>query len=149
MCIRDRQHLNRWLVDNGYMSAVSAANGKGSMMMANWSRTQAYAIGLNSIYLNLAGREGQGSVSPDDKEAVANRLRDQLLQWRDERGRQVVGHVWHQHEAFDGPLVSYGPDLVVGFAPGFRASAQTGLGEWERDALEPNRDHWGADHRCV
>ena len=130
------------------MNAPSGGEGKGSMMMANWSRTQAYAIGLNSIYLNLAGREGQGSVSPDDKEAVANRLRDQLLQWRDERGRQVVGHVWHQHEAFDGPLVSYGPDLVVGFAPGFRASAQTGLGEWERVALEPNRDHWGADH-CI
>jgi len=113
-------HLNRWLVDNGYMNAPSGGEGKGSMMMANWSRTQAYAIGLNSIYLNLAGREGQGSVSPD----------------------------WHQHEAFDGPLVSYGPDLVVGFAPGFRASAQTGLGEWERVALEPNRDHWGADH-CI
>ena len=143
-----KAHLNRWLVDNGYMSAVSAANGKGSMMMANWSRTQAYAIGLNSIYLNLAGREGQGSVSPDEQEAVANRLRDQLLQWRDERGRAVIGHVWRQHEAFDGPLVSYGPDLVIGFAPGFRASAQTGLGEWERDTLEPNRDHWGADH-CI
>ena len=64
-------HLNRWLVDNGYMNAPSGGEGKGSMMMANWSRTQAYAIGLNSIYLNLAGREGQGSVSPDDKEAVA------------------------------------------------------------------------------
>lgn len=141
-------HLNRWLLDNNYMTAPSGTGGKGSMMMANWSRTQAYAIGLNSIYLNLAGREGQGSVSPDEKEAVANRIRDGLLQWRDERGRQVVGHVWHQHEAFDGPLTSYGPDLVVGFAPGFRASAQTGLGEWEAQTLEPNRDHWGADH-CI
>ena len=141
-------HLNRWLLDKGYMVAPSGTGGKGSMMMANWSRSQAYAIGLNSVYLNLAGREGQGSVSPDQREAVANRIRDELLQWRDERGRQVVGHVWHQHEAFDGPLVSYGPDLLVGFAPGFRASAQTGLGEWEATALEPNRDHWGADH-CI
>lgn len=140
-------HLNRWLVENGYMSA-SSNGGKGSMSKANWSRTQAYAIGLNSIYLNLAGREGQGSVSPADQDAVANRLRDGLLQWRDERGRQVVGHVWTQSEAFDGPLASYGPDLVVGFAPGFRASAQTGLGEWESTALEPNNDHWGADH-CI
>ena len=115
------------------------------MMMANRPRTQAYAIGLNSIYLNMAGREGKGSVSPDDREAVANRLRDGLLQWRDERGRQVVGHVWHQHEAFDGPLASYGPDLVIGYAPGFRGSAQTGLGEWETQPLEPNRAHWGAD----
>ena len=141
-------HLNRWLLDNDYLIAPSGTGGKGSMMMANWPRTQAYAIGLNSIYLNMAGREGKGSVSPDDREAVANRLRDGLLQWRDERGRQVVGHVWHQHEAFDGPLASYGPDLVIGYAPGFRGSAQTGLGEWETQPLEPNRDHWGADH-CI
>jgi predicted AlkP superfamily phosphohydrolase/phosphomutase len=141
-------HLNRWLLDHNYLIGPSGSAGKGSMMMANWSRTQAYAIGLNSIYLNLAGREGQGSVSPDEKEAVANRIRDDLLQLRDERGRQVVGHVWHQHEAFDGPLTSYGPDLVVGFASGFRASAQTGLGEWEAQTLEANRDHWNADH-CI
>ena len=49
-----KAHLNRWLVDNGYMSAVSAANGKGSMMMANWSRTQAYAIGLNLSLIHIS-----------------------------------------------------------------------------------------------
>jgi hypothetical protein len=38
--------------------------------------------------------------------------------------------------------------MVVGFSPGYRASAQTGLGEWEETSIEPNHDHWGADH-CV
>lgn len=140
-------HLNRWLVDQGYISA-RANGGTGSLSDVNWSGTQSYAIGLNSIYLNLAGREGKGCVSPGQQEVVVDRLRDDLLQWRDERGNRVINQVWRQREAFDGPLTSYGPDLVVGFSPGFRASAQTGLGEWRADALEPNRDHWGADH-CI
>jgi hypothetical protein len=37
---------------------------------------------------------------------------------------------------------------VLGFSPGYRASAETGLGKWEEAGVEPNHDHWGADH-CV
>jgi len=51
-------------------------------------------------------------------------------------------------EALTGPLAKYGPDLIVGYAPGFRASPQTGLGEWEKKSMEVNQDHWGADH-CI
>jgi hypothetical protein len=51
-----------------------------------------------------------------------------------------------KHEAFSGPYTRFGPDLVVGYAPGYRASAETGLGKVPPMALEENRDHWGADH---
>jgi hypothetical protein len=51
-------------------------------------------------------------------------------------------------EAFSGPFVDHGPDLIIGYAPGYRASADTGLGKWGLVPLTPNRDHWGADH-CV
>lgn len=47
-----------------------------------------------------------------------------------------------------GSMSKYGPDLVLGYSPGFRASAQTGLGEWETQSIEQNRDHWNADH-CI
>ncbi len=56
--------------------------------------------------------------------------------------------MWRQDEAFEGPLAAYGPDLVVGFAPGYRASAETGLGEWRAESVVANHDAWGADH-CV
>jgi hypothetical protein len=36
----------------------------------------------------------------------------------------------------------------VGYAPGYRASSETGLGQWKATALEPNGDHWGGDH-CI
>jgi hypothetical protein len=36
--------------------------------------------------------------------------------------------------------------LVVGYNAGFRASRETGMGEWGPDEIEANNDHWGADH---
>ncbi len=140
-------HLNRWLVAHGYLTP-KAAGDAGSFQNVDWSQSRAYAIGLNSVYLNMAGREGQGIVTVSEQGATVNRLCDELLQWQGENGRSVIQKVWRQNEAFDGPLTAYGPDIMVGFAPGFRASAQTGLGGWEKESLEPNRDHWGADH-CI
>ncbi|MCP4423682.1 MAG: hypothetical protein GY803_04235 [Chloroflexi bacterium] len=142
-----KAHLNRWLLERGYLTPQEAG-GAGSFQNVDWSQSQAYAIGLNSVYLNMQGREGKGIVTAAEKEATLKRLCDELLQWKGKGGTAVVQKVWRQSEAFEGPLAQYGPDIMVGFAPGFRASAQTGLGAWEKNSLEPNRDHWGADH-CI
>jgi predicted AlkP superfamily phosphohydrolase/phosphomutase len=142
-----KAHLNRWLIDHGYLTPKEG-NGAGSFSNIDWSQTEAYGIGLNSLYLNLNGREGKGIVAAGEKEALLDRLCNQLQQWEGPNGRSVVQNVWRQSEAFDGPLTTYGPDLLVGFAPGFRASSETGLGGWEADAVTPNNDHWGADH-CI
>lgn len=142
-----KAHLNRWLLDHGYITPKERKD-VGSFSDVDWSKSQAYAIGLNSIYLNQAGREGKGIVTGEERDTLLRRMCDELLQWQGPDGRSVVQKVWRQHEAFDGPLSSYGPDIMVGFAPGYRASSQTGLGAWEKESTEPNRDHWGADH-CI
>lgn len=131
-------HLNRWLIDQGWLEA------EGDRIA--WGQSQAYALGLNSLYLNQAGREGQGQVPATEREATLATLRDTLLRWRGPDGRAVVQQAWTREEAFEGPLLPYAPDLVVGYAPGYRASAQTGLGGWEAQSLEANHDHWGGDH---
>ena len=140
-------HVNRWLLDNGYLQA-KAPKPAGSFTDVDWSQSRAYAIGLNSLYLNLAGREGQGRVQASEKEGLLMELCDGLQQWSGPDGGPVLQHVWRREETFDGPLSAYGPDLVVGFAPGFRASAATGLGAWHAQTVEANHDHWGADH-CI
>jgi predicted AlkP superfamily phosphohydrolase/phosphomutase len=138
-------HLNRWLVERGYLVATGE-NKSGDLQNVDWSRSHAYAVGLNSLYLNLVGREGRGCVQPGQRDSLADKLRDGLSSWRGPDGRPVVTQVWRQAEVFEGPLAAYGPDLVVGYAPGYRASAETGLGKWGKTCIEPNRDHWGADH---
>jgi predicted AlkP superfamily phosphohydrolase/phosphomutase len=140
-------HLNRSLVERGYLVPKGHSE-SGSLQEVDWSQSQAYAIGLNSVYLNLVGREGQGCVQASQKEASINRLRDDLLRWCGPDGRPVIQQVWRQDDVFEGPLATHGPDIVVGFSPGYRASAQTGLGKWGTTSIEPNHDHWGGDH-CV
>jgi predicted AlkP superfamily phosphohydrolase/phosphomutase len=138
-------HLNRWLIDRGYL-VLKNHKDSGKLEDVDWCRSRAYALGLTSIYLNQAGREGQGVVQEADRDVLLDQIKADLLGWRGPDGRGVVHGVWRREEIYNGPLTAYGPDLVVGFNTGYRGSAQTGLGEWEKDALEPNRDHWGADH---
>jgi predicted AlkP superfamily phosphohydrolase/phosphomutase len=138
-------HLNRWLVEQGYLK-TSKNDAEGSLKDVDWSQSRAYAIGLNSIYLNQSGREGQGVVDPVERADTLKRLEEVLLQWKGPDGQPVVKSVGIQEEIYQGPLVEYGPDIIVGYSPGYRASAETGLGEWENDAIEKNEDHWGADH---
>lgn len=142
--------LNRWLINQGYLQpkSTSPANGKGSLQDIDWTRSQAYAVGLNSLYLNLQGREGQGSLPVEAIEPTLEKLRSELLAWNGLDGKSVLQRVLFKHEAFQGPMTPYGPDLVLGYAPGYRASAETGLGRWERDVISLNSDHWGADH-CI
>jgi predicted AlkP superfamily phosphohydrolase/phosphomutase len=136
-------HVNRWLMDNDYLVMK---NGGSDLGGADWSRTKAYAVGLNSLYLNVAGREGQGSVSADELEQTLSGLRDRLSAWKDADGTTVIQKVRLKHETYSGPYTRFGPDLVVGYAPGYRASSETGLGKTSNVLMESNTDHWGADH---
>ncbi|NIM94450.1 MAG: hypothetical protein GTO18_12175 [Anaerolineales bacterium] len=140
-------HLNRWLTEKGYLTAKEPKE-QGGLNDLDWRQSQAYAVGLSSIYLNLEGREAQGIVKVEEVERLKGSLRSELMNWTGPDGRNVVHNVWFGEEAFVGPYVQLGPDLVVGFNTGYRGSAETGLGKWKEDALEANRDHWGADH-CI
>jgi predicted AlkP superfamily phosphohydrolase/phosphomutase len=96
---------------------------------------KAYAIGLNGLYLNHK-----------DPVALAD-LRAQLLAWRDPaNGQRIVEVLIATHPA---PVnANIAPDLIVGCAPGYRASWQTALGEAPASEIEDNNDDWLADH-CI
>jgi len=140
-----KAHLNRWLLDNNYL--VSRDGAKDSdLKSVDWQKTKVYAVGLNSLYLNLEDREKKGMVPLQEKADLIRQLQHDLLQWESPDGRSVVLNAWNNSEVFSGPLASNGPDLLVGYAPGFRGSAETGLGGWKDVSLEMNNDHWEADH---
>jgi predicted AlkP superfamily phosphohydrolase/phosphomutase len=60
-------HLNRWLIEHGYLTPHRGIK-TAKLQDVDWSKSCAYALGLNSIYLNLEGRE-------EDQELVEERLR--------------------------------------------------------------------------
>jgi predicted AlkP superfamily phosphohydrolase/phosphomutase len=140
-------HLNRWLIDNDYLVPKNDQTA-GKFSDVNWETSQAYGLGLNSIYLNKIGREGKGCVDSNQVKSLTEQIKLQLLAWKTPGGENVIQSVMTNSEAFMGSMSQYGPDLVLGYSPDFRASAQTGLGEWETQSIEQNRDHWNADH-CI
>lgn len=138
-------HLNRWLTMKGYL--VTTQNSPdGDLKNVDWSRTQAYAIGLNSLYFNLAGREGKGCVTPDQQNPLFERLRQDLSNWLGPDHHPIVKKAYSKDEVFEGAFAANGPDILIGYTPGYRASAETGLGAWKQEPIEINTDHWHSDH---
>lgn len=135
--------LNSWLLQEGLMSLKPVARSVASPTLENvdWHRTNAYAIGLNGLYINLSGREQDGLVQQSDYQSVVADLRRRLLDWRDpDSGRPVVADV--SISARKGG--KYEPDLIVGYAPGYRSSwLANGI---EANSIQDNTDAWIGDH---
>jgi predicted AlkP superfamily phosphohydrolase/phosphomutase len=135
-------HLNTFLMRQGFLSLDDAGR-------IDWTRTQAYAIGLNAIYLNLEGRETGGVVPEWNRELVLHRLSARLKEFRDPTtGENVVAQVYFPNTAYQGRNLKHAPDLLVGFRRGYRASWQTGLGAVPATEIDDNNDPWIGDH-CI
>ena len=143
-------NLNRWLLDQGYLALKSGHSESGVGFTAvDWSRTQAYAVGLNSLYINRAGREADGIVSDEDAKRIKRRLMSQLPKLRDpEGGLPMVAEVFDGDVIYPANANGDAPDLVVGYEPGYRASWQTTLGGVPGSLVDDNDRKWSGDH-CV
>ncbi len=148
---RRQVHLNRWLVDNGFMRLKGSqqAEGRGLFQDVDWHNTRAYAVGFSSIYLNRAGREGAGIVKPGAQSPeLLEEIRSKLQTLLDPHsGDRVIHRIYLGRRIYTpAPLADKSPDLVVGFKPGYRASWQTALGGAPADLVEDNRSRWSGDH---
>jgi len=145
-------NLNTWLRGEGLLSLRDAAAGDSRPLESrplgnvDWTRTKAYALGLNALYLNMSGREAHGIVHTGaERDALMAGIRQRLSEFRDpETGERVI-----LDATSPGPSNSpYAPDLIVGPAPGYRISWETALGETPPTVLEDNTDAWIGDH-CI
>src|SRR5579862_1168186 len=73
-------NLNAWLHQNGYLTLKPGKTESGDWFDdVDWSRTRAYTMGLNGLYLNLKGREREGIVeSGTDADTLKEELRRKL-----------------------------------------------------------------------
>ena len=140
-------NLNRWLRDNGY---IFPADCKSLLSPdVDWSRTQAYGLGLNGLYLNLLGRERDGIVDPGpEREQLLNELIVKLEAIQDEDGSPVISKVYRSDQIYSGDHTYLAPDLLVGYHRGYRAAWATGLGNMTTEILFDNDNAWAADH-CI
>jgi predicted AlkP superfamily phosphohydrolase/phosphomutase len=145
-------NLNSWLRDQGYIGLKDPAQPAGGDYLSNvdWSRTRAYGLGLNALYLNLRGRERYGIVPPGSTaEALLAELRAKLLAIRDPAtGLPVITRVDKASEVYSGPNLKTAPDLLIGYNRGYRAGWGTVLGGFSLDVFEDNTEAWSGDH-CI
>lgn len=141
-------HLNRWLIDNGYMKLKDGSEGRSLLADVDWSQTRAYALGFTSLYLNLAGRESKGIVpSGVQSDQLLRRIAGGLSGAGDPAtGEKMIRSVYSASEIYEGAQAAHGPDLVVGYEPGYRASWQTALGAAPTHLAVDNDKLWSADH---
>jgi len=145
-------NLNTWLMENGYMvlRAGASAQGRDIFRDADWSRTRAYGLGLNGLYVNLSGREKNGIVNPRaETEALQKEIKERLLSVRDPLDQQqVITRVDRAAEAYSGPSTSQAPDLIVGYNRGYRVGWDSVLGGISTNVMEDNTQPWSGDH-CI
>jgi predicted AlkP superfamily phosphohydrolase/phosphomutase len=137
-------NLNSWLRTAGYLGPPEATS---IMKDVEWSRTAAYGLGINGLYLNLKGRERDGIIEPgEEQEALLTELASRLEAVTDEGGDKVIRRVYRAAKVYAGAATALAPDLIVGYARGYRASWATCLGDLTDEVLLDNDSAWSADH---
>ena len=112
-------NLNTWLRQEGLLATDRAG--------------KAWALGLNALYLS-------NNADPND-------IRRRLLELRDPaNGHPAITSVNLIKATPENRATA--PAMTIGYAPGYRASWATGLGEVASQVFEDNTDAWIADH-CV
>ncbi len=142
-------NLNAWLLANGYLALKEGCDGSTEWLRdVDWSRTRAYALGLTGMYLNVAGREGEGIVQPG---AEAKALREELVARLsglvdEERGEVGINEVFDTAVIYDGPYQGNAPDLLLGYNHGYRVSWDCATGVVAEPVFTDNTKAWSGDH---
>ena len=145
-------NMNTWLKENGFLSLIDE-NKQGEdifFMNTDWSRTKAYALGLNSLYINQKGREQEGIVNTGvEKKALVRDIASKLENFKDSRtGNQPVLRAFVTEDVYSGKYKSEAPDIILGFNRDYRISWATPLGRIPKSIIEDNKENWSGDH-CV
>jgi len=142
-------HLSTWLVEKGFTVLTDPSKMHESQYYdyVDWSRTKAFALGLNSVYINLRGREVEGSVAYGNMNQIKRELIEELQKARDPlNGRRIVTRAFDSQTHFSGPYTKTAPDIIVGYNSGYRISDEAVLGKFPKGVVGFRKDKWSADH---
>jgi predicted AlkP superfamily phosphohydrolase/phosphomutase len=145
-------NLNSWLRDHGYLAVrdKDARADPGLFSNVDWTRTRAYGLGLNGLYINVLGREAHGIVDPRQRLALASEIANRLQDTVDPgTGLSAVSRVFRREDVYElRNDEDVAPDLIVGYAKWMRGSDDSALGAVPREVIVDNLDAWSGDH-CV
>ncbi|MGB4705462.1 MAG: alkaline phosphatase family protein [Candidatus Saccharicenans sp.] len=108
-------YLNAWLAQNGYLSFNTP---EPRSLNDISSKTLAFALDPNRIYLNLKNKFPRGRVEKSERKKLKEEIAERLKKL-EYNGRRVVRQVFMAEEVYSGRYTSRGPDLIVVSEPGF------------------------------
>lgn len=149
--------LNTWLWREGYLvlkpefeptvppgdPSWPGLEGVGSLSVTahvDWSRTRAYGMGFNGLYLNLAGRELDDPSTPGDEsgivrpgaeaQALVAELVERLEAFEDPYipGRRVIRVADVSSRVYSGARLAEAPDILVGYDSGYGNADSASIG---------------------
>lgn len=142
-------NLNAWLKEKGLLHLKPGAAGGDYLADIDWSRTKAYSFGLSGIYLNVHGRESHGIVTEGERKKLKEEMASSLLTLVDPQdGASPIKTIYDSAARYKGPYCDNGPDLVVGYNDGYRASWGNAVGSTSEELLTDNTRCWRGDH-CI
>lgn len=104
--------INRWLQDNGWLNFTKDPP---DSLRDIHPDSKAYSMDPGRIFVNLRGREPQGSVDAGrEYEALRKELTDALSELREpESGEPMIERVYKREEIYSGDCYPQAPDLVA------------------------------------
>lgn len=157
---RRKFSLNTWLVEHGYLvlkpgRTVELASDSADFQpvymytgAVDWSKTTAYGMGFNGLYLNRAGRERDDPHTTDvdesgivkdgpEADALLRKLASELEALRD-GDKRVVVRCDRASDVYHGARSNEAPDLIVGYDANYGNSDESSIGRIPHSVLEDN-----------
>ncbi len=140
--------VNEWLMANGYLTLAEkpAKVTPLSKAKVDWSRTKAWGDGgyYARVFLNVAGREPNGTIAPGDYEKVREELVGGLKAIPDENGQEISTQVFRPEQLYK-EVRGVAPDLIVYFGDLYWRSVGT-VGNGRIHTFENDTGPDGANH---
>jgi predicted AlkP superfamily phosphohydrolase/phosphomutase len=145
---RRKFSLNTWLLENGYLvleegrqrelpSDDPTHKNVPIYTRVDWSKTRAYGMGFNGLYLNRADREKEGIVTAVQVEPLLAEIKAKLEAVKD-GDVPVILSAELAVDIYEGERVDEAPDILVGYNRGYGNSDESSLGRVTADVLSDN-----------
>jgi predicted AlkP superfamily phosphohydrolase/phosphomutase len=144
-------NVNNWLVQEGYLKLSADSGGEEISILeyADWPASKAYALGLNGLYLNLKGREKEGTVGTAERRRLLEEIKGKLENLIDPKnGNKVISCAYISEDNFSKNFISRAPDIILGFDRGYRINDKSAIGSLSQEIVSDNMNWWSGDH-CV
>lgn len=123
--------FNEWLIQEGYLTLKVYPEKLTPLdkVEIDWSKTKAWGDGgyYGRLFLNVKGREPQGTIDPRDYEKVRTELMEKIAAIEDPQGRNIGSKVYRPEELYR-EVRGVAPDLIVYFGDlSWRSVGSVGL----------------------